>query len=439
VKGWKRYRVFWCTIFFAASFTRLGMGGESLSAPTGTATSGHGVVEENKAGKQNPAPPAPFSVVPAIASGGSGTENDAAKKAIDTVEPLFVRPLTAVESGRNDSNPVWSPQGTLIAFERSIGDKKEIIIARADGVVVQTIYHQLSENSKDMKFFFPGVYEEVSYNAGLSWSPAGDRVVFMSNGGEGNYDLYVKDISSKATVTTTTTRLTDYKGSKNGHAQWSPVADQILFVSGRTGKGDIYIMDLATHGLTRLTRGGNPYLYPQWSPDGKKIAMIHGNNENHDIYVIHDVARPMETLKPLTTSPTDELRPVWSPDGRKIAFYSNYNFSGDPKVWALVVMASDGSDAAGEYGLAAKVVAQDVIPDVERGPAWMPDSARLVYVKNDKQGYNPIYIVDVNEKTGVLVKTDTKMNHDIACASNGTIAFRAQVDQWDQIYIMKLK
>jgi Tol biopolymer transport system component len=102
-------------------------------------------------------------------------------------------------------------------------------------------------------------------------------------------------------------------------------------------------------------------------------------------------------------------------------------------------MASDGSDPAGEYGLAAKVVAQDIVPDVERGPAWMPDSSRLVYVKNDKQGYNPIYIVDVKEKTSLLVKTDTKMNHDIACSSNGTIAFRAQVDQWDHIFVMKLK
>jgi Tol biopolymer transport system component len=413
------------------------MGGEPQSAPTGTATSGHGVVDEKKAGKQNPALPAPFSVVPAVTSGGSGTENNAEMKTVDTVEPLFVRPLVAVESGRNDSNPLWSPQGTLIAFERSIGDKKEILIARADGVVVQTIYHQLSETGKDMKFFFPGVYEEVSYNAGLSWSPAGDRVVFMSNGGEGNYDLYLKDISSKATATATT-RLTDYK-EKNGHAQWSPAADQVIFVSGRTGKGDIYLLDLTTRGLVRLTRGGNPYLYPQWSPDGKKIAMIHGSNENHDIYLIHDVARPVETLKALTTSPTDELRPVWSPDGRKIAFYSNYNFAGDPKLWSLVVMASDGSDPAGEYGVAAKVVAQDIIPDVERGPAWMPDSARLVYVKNDKQGYNPIYIVDVKEKTSLLVKTDTKMNHDIACSSNGTIAFRAQVDQWDQIFVMKLK
>lgn len=434
VKGWKRYRIPWYVAFLMVGLVRVGMGGDTFSAPTGTVESERGVAEERKAAAQSAVIVPPFSIIPAIASGASGTESRDEEKRPETIEPLFVRPLVTIEAGRNDSNPAWSPQGTLIAFERSIGDKKEIIIARPNGSIVQTIYFQLSESSKQMKFFFPGVYEEVSYNAGLSWSPAGDRVVFMSNGGEGNYDLYLREISSKAT----TTQLTDYK-EKNGHAQWSPVADSIIFVSGRTGKGDVYLLDLATRGLTRLTMGGKPYLYPQWSPDGKKIAMIHGSNENHDIYLINDVARPVQTLKALTTWPYDDLRPMWSPDGKKIAFYTNYNSAGDPKVWSLVVAAADGSDPTEGDGLAAKVVAQDIVPDVERGPAWMPDSSRLVYVKNDKQGYNPIYIVDNKKKNSLLIKTDTKMNHDITCSKDGTIAFRAQVDQWDQIFVMKLK
>src|SRR5213593_978113 len=72
------------------------------------------------------------------------------------IELLYVRPLMPIESGRNDSNPVWSPSGSLIAFERSRGDKKEIVIARPDGAVIQTIYHQLSENSVETSFFFSG-------------------------------------------------------------------------------------------------------------------------------------------------------------------------------------------------------------------------------------------------------------------------------------------
>ena len=376
------------------------------------------------------APAATAAVAENPSAAGAVAERPAEQGA--PIEPLYVRPLTPLEAGRNDSNPVWSPSGALIAFERSRGDRKEIVVARTDGAVVHTIYYQLSEEQKETRFFFPGALEEVSYNAGIAWSPAGDRLVFMSNGGEGNYDLYLRGFDGK------TTRLTDHK-EKDGHPHWSPVADQLAFVSGRTGKGDIYLLDLATRALMRLTRGNKPYLYPQWSPDGKQIAMIHGSNENHDVYLIMDVQKPGAAPKALTTWTHEDLRPVWSPDGKKIAFYSNYNAAGDPKVWSLLVIAADGSDPVEGEGLAGKVVATDVVPDVERGPAWMPDSARIVYVRNDRQEYNPIYVVDLVRKTNRLLITGTKMNHDVACSAAGVIAFRAQVEQWDNLFLAELK
>jgi Tol biopolymer transport system component len=351
----------------------------------------------------------------------------------ELIEPLFVRPLVKIESGRNDSNPVWSPRGAFIAFERSVGDKKEIRITLPDGTLIQTVYFMLSDGAKEMKFFFPGVSEETSYNAGITWSPDECRFVYMSNGGEGNYDIYLQDLGVKAPV-----RLTDHK-EKDGQAHWSPAADRLVLVSGRTGNGDIYLLDLKTRVLTRLTRGGKAYLYPQWSPDGKRLVMMHGSNENHNILLINDVTKPMESQKKLTTWPYDDLRPIWSPDGKKIAFYSNYNPDGDPRIWSIVVIAADGSDPTEGERLIAKVVATDIIPDVEMGPSWMPDSSRIVFVKNDRQEYNPIYVADLKQQTILLFKTDTKMNHDITCSADGTIAFRAQVDQWDQVFVMKLK
>ena len=349
------------------------------------------------------------------------------------IVPVSVRPLTAIESGRNDANPVWARSGKLIAFERSRGDRKEVVVARADGTIVYTIYYQASQAGKEPKFFFPGLAEDVSYNAGIAWSPAGDRLAFTSNGGTGNYDVYVHELGGNKT-----TRLTDHK-EKDGQADWSPVTDQLVFVSGRTGKGDLYLVDVASRALTRLTWGTNPFLYPQWSPDGTKVTVLHGSNDNHDVYVIGDVRRPAETLRALTTWTHDDLRPVWSPDGKKIAFYSNYNTAGDPKTWAILVIAADGSDPTDGPGLAAKVVATGVVPDVERGPAWLPDSAGIVYVKDDRAEYNPLYLADLVRGTNVVIKTDTKMNHDVTCSVDGVIAFRAQVDQWDQVFVARLK
>ncbi len=348
------------------------------------------------------------------------------------LEPEFVRPLVPVAAGRNDSNPVWSPVGDMLAFERSRGDDKEILVVRLNGEVVQTIHQQSPPVQGQSQFFFPGVVEQTSYNSGISWSPDGKRFVFMSNGGEGNYDLYLREADGRIT------RITSDK-EKDGHGHWSPAHDRIAFVSGRSGKGDVYSLDLATRTTTRLTLGEQPYLYPQWSPDGKRLAVIRGSNENHDIYVLEPGRSPPVPPKPFSTWRYDDLRPVWSPDGKRLAFYTNYNPAGDPKVWAIAVVAADGSDPTEGEGLAARVVATDVVPDVERGPAWLPDNRRIAYVRDERQAYNPIYIADVDSRASSLVRTGTKMNHDITCSPGGLIAFRAQVDQWDQVYVAKLK
>jgi Tol biopolymer transport system component len=348
------------------------------------------------------------------------------------IEPEFVRPLVPIAAGRNDSNPLWSPDGALIAFERSRGDDKEIVIARANGDIVQTIYQQRNAAPGKNSFFFPGVVEKSSYNAGISWSPRGERFVYMSNAGEGNYDLYLREADGS------TVRLTDHK-EKDGHAHWSQTGERIVFISGRSGKGDVYLLDLVAKTTTALTGGEQPYLYPQWSPDGTRIAVIRGTNENHDIYVLEPGRNPPVPPRALSTWRYDDLRPVWSPDGKRIAFYTNYNPAGDPKTWAIAVVAADGSDPTEGEGLAARLVATDVIPDVERGPAWMPDSRRIVYVRNEKQAFNPIYVVDVDQRSNIWLRTGTKINHDVNCSRTGVIAFRAQVDQWDQIFLAKLK
>ncbi|HEY6093672.1 MAG TPA: hypothetical protein VIU93_01845 [Gallionellaceae bacterium] len=353
----------------------------------------------------------------------------------EAVEPEYVRALMPPEGGRNDANPVWSANGSLIAFERSHGDKKEIVIARSDGVQLQKIYYQLAQDAsgaRELQLFMPGLIEDASYNSGVSWARDGRKVAFMSNGGEGNYDVYSQELGGKID------RLTDHK-EKDGLAQWSPTADQLVFVSGRSGKGDAYLLDPHTHAVTQLTHGDKPYLYPRWSPDGKKIALIYGSTENHEIYVMDDPRRPSESLRALTRWPYDDLRPVWSPDGKKIAFYTNYNAAGDQKAWALAVVSADGSDGVNSEALARSIVATDVVPDVEQGPAWLADGRGLVYVKDEREEYNPIYVVDLASRKSVQVKTGTKMNHDVACGPNGLIAFRAQVDQWDQIFVAKLK
>lgn len=381
-----------------------------------------------------------------------------------SIRPLYVNPLFAAnEKGHNDSSPIWAVGGGLLAFERAEESRREIVIARADGMVVKNVYYLADEDDLGLGALLPGLGKSVSYNSGITWSMTGDQFVFMSNAGEGNYDLYLGTLQSNAVQ-----RLTS-DPQKDGQANWSPTGGPVVFVSGRNGGAHLFLMDVASLRTERISRDDKSCLYPRWSPDGKRIAATCGANENHDIVVI-DGLPPMAAAAAVTTaqgaranapakSPAvnssgeaavkppaehslstwqyDDLSPSWSPDGKRIAFYSNYNAEGDPKIWSLLVVEADGGSPTEGEQLAARVVAYNVIPDVSLGPAWLPDSKHIAYVRSDKQDYSPIYVVDVNTRENARLETGTNINHDLAISSDGILAFRAQVDQWDQVFLVK--
>lgn len=377
------------------------------------------------------------------------------------LQPVFVRPLFAeAGKGHNDSSPSWAHGGGMLAIERAEESKREIIIARTDGAVVKNVYYQTEEDDQGLGALLPGLGAAVSYNSGITWSKAGDRFVFMSNAGEGNYDLYLGTLEGKGAQ-----RLTR-DPQKDGQPDWSPAGGTVVFVSGREGAAHLFLMDVASMKTERISMGDRSCLYPRWSPDGKRIAATCGANENHDIIVFDGLpdmtpppppakgapaktadAKPSSAAPPpppkppvehaLTTWRYDDLSPAWSPDGKHIAFYSNYNPEGDPKVWSLLVIEADGSSPTEGDKLAARVVAYNVVPDVALGPAWLPDSKHIAFVRNGKQDYSPIYVVDVNTRKEARLETGTSINHDLAVSSDGMLAFRAQVEQWDQIFLVK--
>lgn len=382
------------------------------------------------------------------------------------LQPQYVRPLFAQrESGKNDSNPAWLHGGSMLSIERSEEAKREIVITRVNGTVVKNVYYQTDEGDLGLGALLPGLGKLTSFNSGLSWSSAGDKFVFMSNAGEGNYDLYLGSMESK-----TVSRLTQAP-QKDGQSDWSPVGATIAYVSGTDGEAQIFLMDVASQHAEQITSGKRSCLYPRWSPDGKRIAATCGLTENHDIVVLDhlpDVKPPPPPPPPsakeaaagvsapvaasavqaappkhpvveqsLTVWRYDDLSPAWSPDGKRVAFYSNYNEEGDPKVWCLIVVDIDSSTPIESEQLVARVVAMNVLPDVAQGPAWLPDSKHIAYVRNDKRDYSPIYVVDVETHNEVRLETGTSINHDLAVSTDGILAFRAQVDQWDQIFLVK--
>jgi Tol biopolymer transport system component len=87
-----------------------------------------------------------------------------------------------------------------------------------------------------------------------------------------------------------------------------------------------------------VTRAGTGVTYdPAWSPVSNEIAYVSTETQNEEIWVInHDGTGPRQ----LTKNEWEwDKSPSWSPDGQQIVFASNR--TGNQQLW---IMNADGSD-----------------------------------------------------------------------------------------------
>jgi TolB protein len=118
---------------------------------------------------------------------------------------------------------------------------------------------------------------------------------------------------------------------------FSPDGKKIVFASRRHGSPQIYVKDLTSRAVRRLTFKGNHNTSPSWSPDGKRIAYVGIEDNQINIFVISiDSGMPVQ----LTVNAGDNEDPCWSPDGSMLVFSSTRNGG----ISRLFVMNASGTD-----------------------------------------------------------------------------------------------
>ena len=110
-----------------------------------------------------------------------------------------------------------------------------------------------------------------------------------------------------------------------GSPAFSPDGSRIAFAwtgdaaSGANGV-DLYVKNIGSENLLRLTNHPSDWISLAWSPDGKQIAVHRLSKGESAIYVISAQGGPERKILSTHGSPQRSLSISWSPDGKWIAF-----------------------------------------------------------------------------------------------------------------------
>ncbi len=160
---------------------------------------------------------------------------------------------------------------------------------------------------------FPGV------NSGGAISPNGRSMALILSK-DGNPDLYVMDIASKRL-----TRLTNTPRADEGSPSWSPDGSRIVYVSNTSGSPQLYVISATGGAPQRLTRSGSQNVAPDWGANGQ-IAYQSMSGGKFQIAVMDPATSQEKIITPFDASYED---PSWAPDGRHLVAVRgvNYNYS----------------------------------------------------------------------------------------------------------------
>ena len=290
---------------------------------------------------------------------------------ICTVTPSGTGGVRLLNDSTVDSRPAWSPDGTRIAFFRSVPSdttQSGLFLMGADGSGVRRL-------------------APAQNVTGVSWSPDGTRIAF------GNWpDVYVVRTDGTGLV-----RLTNAQDPASGNGTspaWAPDGNKIAYYTTRDGYGctlpdgslyltygAVYTMNPDGSGKTPVTPRQDPasgYIdghgSPDWTPGSSDPSRMAYSRDRQSVTVTGGQAicgsvRKDDLIVDGVPRTTGEY-PSFSPDGLRIAFYRP---------------ADDGVYVANRDGSAATRIATGSFPDWHV-PGSAPKPACSDGVDNDADG-----------------------------------------------------
>ena len=195
-------------------------------------------------------------------------------------------------------------------------------------------------------------------------SPSGDRLAFnLTDPRSGKGDIWIRDLARGVN-----SRFTLGAGN-NVRPVWSPDASAIVFASDRGGAFDLYEKSAKGAGEEKLLlHSDDPKSPASWTKDGKYVAYSSRNAKTQfDLWALPTSGdkKPM----PIAVSPFSEQSAMFSPDGRYVAYVSNE--SGRDEIYVQTFPEPGGKWQVSNEG--------------GNDPSWREDGKEIYYRSPDQK------------------------------------------------------
>lgn len=285
-----------------------------------------------------------------IAFTDAETPNEARSIFFLDVQAQSVTKITSPESGDWDKDPVFTPDGKFMVFNRKLSglrgdifkmnlETKEIIQLTFDNASVLGL--DLFNNGKHIAFSSNRGGQRALWNIPIGggepkrfhinervptdpkFALQKNRMIYKSNIDQAHLWYFgIQEIDLNPWQIAGSSRA-------EIHPSLSHKGDKLAFISNRTGNFELWLTSIEDDNPVKLTTSNAGFINkPTWSSDDSRIAFDARIDGDHDIYEVDIASKSMKAVIDLEG---DQVNAHYSRDGKYLYFASNH--TGEQQIW----------------------------------------------------------------------------------------------------------